>query len=142
MSSWAEITALLYRYAELRDQGDHPAAAELFAHGKVRSGGQVIDHHQLLARWGRNVIVYPDGPRTKHVMTNPIIEIDEAAGTATCRSCYLTLQAGPGFALQPIVAGSYHDRFERVDGKWRFAFRDFRSPELRGDMSHHTPPHT
>ena len=57
---------------------------------------------------------YPDGtPRTKHVTTNLIVEVDDDAGTATGRSYFTVLQAVPGLPLQPIVAGRYHDRFVR-----------------------------
>ena len=38
--------------------------------------------------------------------------------------------------LQPIIAGSYTDSFERVDGTWRFVERRMR-PTLYGDLSKH-----
>ncbi len=92
----------------------------------------------MLTLWQSGVTVYPDGtPRTKHVVTNPIIEVDAAAGTATCRSYYTVFQQAGDFALQPIVAGRYHDQFERVDGKWRFVFRDYSMMDMIGDVSHH-----
>ena len=75
-----------------------------------------------------NVIVYDDGtPRTKHVTTNIAIEVDEEAGTAVSRSYFIALQALPDLALQPIVSGSYQDRFERRDGQWRFVERRVRT---------------
>ena len=43
---------------------------------------------------------------------------------------------GDDFPLQPIIAGRYSDRFERVDGVWRFSERIIH-PELYGDLSHH-----
>jgi hypothetical protein len=83
-------------------------------------------------------MLYPDGtPRTKHVVTNPIIEVDEAAGTATCRSYYTVMQHTDEFPLQPIVAGRYHDRFQRVDGRWRYSFRDYSLMDMVADVSHH-----
>ena len=30
------------------------------------------------------------------------------------------MQGPPALPLQPIAAGRYLDRFERVDGRWRF----------------------
>jgi hypothetical protein len=55
--------------------------------------------------------------------------------TATARSSFTVLQIiKRGF--QPIVAGNYLDRFERVDGEWRFTERVF-DPRLLGDLSHH-----
>ena len=69
--------------------------------------------------------------------TNPIIEIDEALGTATCRSCYTVLQQIGDGPLQPIVAGRYHDHFERVGDVWRFSERDYSMMDLVGDVSGH-----
>ncbi|EUA56422.1 snoaL-like domain protein [Mycobacterium xenopi 4042] len=92
----------------------------------------------MLRFWRAAVVLYPDGtPRTKHVVTNPIIEIDEDAGTASCRSYYTVLQQIDDFPLQPIVVGRYHDGFERVDGAWRFCFRDYTLVDLVGDLSRH-----
>ena len=84
-----------------------------------------------------NVIVYDDGtPRTKHLTTNLAIEVDEEAGTAVSRAYFTALQAAPGLALQPIVSGRYHDRFERHDGHWRFVERRVRT-DLVGNVSRH-----
>ncbi|WP_230963186.1 nuclear transport factor 2 family protein [Burkholderia cepacia] len=71
------------------------------------------------------------------MITNPVIEIDETAHRATARSYYTVLQATEGFPLQPIAAGRYHDAFERVDGAWRFAFRDYTLFDLAGDLRFH-----
>jgi 3-phenylpropionate/cinnamic acid dioxygenase small subunit len=84
-----------------------------------------------------SLIVYDDGaPRTKHLTTNIVIEVDEAAGMAVSRSYFTVLQALPDFALQPIVSGRYQDRFERSDGQWRFVERRVRT-DLVGDVSRH-----
>ncbi len=83
------------------------------------------------------LIVYDDGtPRTRHVTTNIVIEADEEAGTAVSRAYFTVLQALPGLALQPIVSGRYRDRFERCDGRWRFADRHV-LVDLVGDVSRH-----
>jgi 3-phenylpropionate/cinnamic acid dioxygenase small subunit len=141
MSAETEIANLLYRYAEFMDTGDFAGAAALFDHARLRVGGGgdgTVDAATILTVWESGVRRYPDGtPRTKHVVTNPIIEVDEAAGTATCRSYYTVLQQTDGLPLQPIVAGRYHDDFERVDGKWRYAFRDYSLMDMVGDVSHH-----
>jgi 3-phenylpropionate/cinnamic acid dioxygenase small subunit len=139
MSSAVEITNLLYRYAECMDAGDFAGAAELFRHARIRLGGDAyVDADGVLQVWEQHVIRYDDGtPRTKHVTTNPIVEIDEDAGTATCRSYYSVLQQVQGGPLQVIIAGRYHDRFERVDGAWRFVERDYSLTDLVGDLSRH-----
>lgn len=139
MSSAVAITNLLYRYAELMDAGDLEGVAGLFRSATVAlADGRSVDADGLLAVWRAYVKLYPCGtPRTKHVITNPIVEIDEAAGTARCRSYYTVLQATPDLPLQVIAAGRYHDDFVRLDGEWRFAARDYRMLDLVGDLSQH-----
>jgi 3-phenylpropionate/cinnamic acid dioxygenase small subunit len=140
MSAETEIANLLYRYAECMDRGDLAGAASLFEHARLRVGGGdgTIDAAAMLAFWKAAVILYPDGtPRTKHVVTNPIIEVDDTAGTASCHSYYTVLQQTDDFPLQTIVAGRYHDRFQRVTGLWRYSFRDYTMMDMVGDVSHH-----
>jgi 3-phenylpropionate/cinnamic acid dioxygenase small subunit len=139
-ASAVAITNLLYRYAELIDTGDLSGAAALFAHAKIKITGseQPRDDQAVLAVWRSYMKIYPCGtPRTKHVITNPIVEIDEAAGTATCRSYYTVLQATDDLPLQIVAAGRYHDAFERVDGAWRFSYRDYSLLDLKGDLRGH-----
>jgi 3-phenylpropionate/cinnamic acid dioxygenase small subunit len=143
MRAETQITNLLYRYAECIDAGDLAGAAALFEHARIRIGGpdpeqDTIDAARLLGIWKSLIVLHPDGtPRTKHVTTNPIIEIDEDAGTASCRSYYTVLQQTDGMPLQTIVTGRYHDRFERVAGQWRFSYRDLTLIDMVGDVSRH-----
>ena len=139
MLAETQILNLLYRYAECIDAGDLAGAAALFEHARIRVGAEdTIDAAQLLGIWKSLIVLHPDGtPRTKHVTTNPIIEVDEDAGTANCRSYYTVLQQTDEFPLQTIVTGRYHDRFERVDGQWRFSYRDLTLIDMVGDVSHH-----
>jgi hypothetical protein len=98
----------------------------------------VVDRDGILDVWRSIVILHDDGtPRTQHVVTNPILEIDEAAGTAACRSRYTVLQQVDDGPLQVVAAGRYHDRFERVDEEWRFCERDYSMLDLVGDVSRH-----
>jgi 3-phenylpropionate/cinnamic acid dioxygenase small subunit len=143
VSPETEITNLLYRYAELIDDGDLEGASRLFTHARVlmrgnTDGDGTVDAAGVLASWHDFIRLYPDGtPRTKHVITNPIVEVDEVAGTATCRSYYTVFQQTETLALAPIIAGRYHDRFERVDGAWRYCYRDYSLVDLVGDLSAH-----
>jgi 3-phenylpropionate/cinnamic acid dioxygenase small subunit len=139
MLAETQITNLLYRYAECIDAGDLAGAATLFEHARIRIGPEdTIDATRLLGVWKSLIVLHPDGtPRTKHVTTNPIVEVDEDAGTASCRSYYTVLQQTDEFPLQTIVTGRYHDRFERVDGEWRFSYRDLTLIDMVGDVSRH-----
>jgi 3-phenylpropionate/cinnamic acid dioxygenase small subunit len=137
-----QITNLLYTYADLIDTGNLDGAARLFEDAEIirRPGGdiRVMNADELLAMWRDVIIIHEDGtPRTKHVITNPIIEVDEDAGTATCRSYYTVFQQTANISLQPVVAGRYLDRFARRDGKWIFASRDYSLRDLDGNMTDH-----
>jgi hypothetical protein len=70
-------------------------------------------------------------------MTNPILDIDESAGTALARSCFTVLQSTAYFPLQIIASGRYRDRFARIDGRWCFVERDYRQLDFTGDLSRH-----
>lgn len=141
MDAATEITNLLYTYASLVDAGDFEGIGRLFAHcavsdasGRldVRGAGKVARLYETTTRR------YPETgtPRTAHLVTNPVVEVDEAAGAARCRSRYTVLQQTPSLPLQPIIAGRYESTFERVDGAWRFATHRF-SIDLVGDLGQH-----
>lgn len=138
-----EIENLLYTYAERIDAGDLEGLAELFTHGRILpspSGSRtsaVEGREGVLAMYRAVTRLYADGtPRTRHVTTNAIIEVDDPAGTATARSSYTVLQQTDALPLQPIICGRYHDTFERLDGRWWFATRTM-FVDLVGDLSQH-----
>jgi 3-phenylpropionate/cinnamic acid dioxygenase small subunit len=82
------------------------------------------------------VQLHGSSPATKHVTTNVIVEIDDDGRRATARSYFTVLQALVDLPLQVIVAGRYHDRFVRDEGRWRFAERIVWM-DLTGDLSRH-----
>jgi 3-phenylpropionate/cinnamic acid dioxygenase small subunit len=135
-----EIQNLVHRYAELIDLGDFTTLGQLLGRADVGSGdhpGSLTGSEAVTAMFTSTTRRYEDGtPRTKHVTTNCIVDVDEAAGTGTCRSYFTVFQAVPALPLQPIVAGRYHDRFVRDDGTWRFAERRF-FIDLVGDVGQH-----
>ena len=132
------IEALIYRYAECMDAGDFDGVAALFEASTYGShGGPRLTGSAEVAEVLRQVVKLYDGtPKTKHVTTNVVVEVDEEAGTATARSYFTVIQALDGFPLQTIVAGRYHDSFERADGTWRFCDREI-FMDLIGDTSRH-----
>jgi hypothetical protein len=120
------------------DDGDFAGVGTLLADATFNGGaGSVSGRDAIEKMLVDSLIVYDDGtPRTKHVTTNVAIEVDDEAGTAVSRAYFTALQALPDLALQPIVSGRYHDRFERRDGKWRFVERRVHT-DLVGDVSRH-----
>lgn len=137
-SSYRTIERLIAAYAELVDDGDFDGVGHLLRGATFRGGaGSVTGRHAIEKMLRENVIVYDDGtPRTKHLITNVAIEVDEESGTAISRSYFTALQALPDMGLQPIVSGRYYDRFERCEGRWRFLERRVRT-DLVGDTSRH-----
>jgi 3-phenylpropionate/cinnamic acid dioxygenase small subunit len=135
------ISDLVYTYAERIDLGDFDGLADLFTHAVVIGGEDFVrkGRDEVLTMYVDGTRRYEDNgtPHTKHVTTNLMVNVDEEAGTATARSYFTVLQALPdSLALQPIIAGRYHDRFEKVDGAWRFSERRM-LVDLVGDLSQH-----
>ncbi|ORM33389.1 nuclear transport factor 2 family protein [Williamsia sp. 1135] len=110
----------------------------LLEHATFGGGGGSVNGAEVLQEmFEKTVVTYADGtPKTKHVTTNMLIDIDEESGGATARSYFTVLQALPDLPLQTIVAGRYADRFDYVDGHWRFADRQV-TIDLFGDVSRH-----
>ena len=141
MDSYRDIENLLYLYAERIDAGNLEGVAEMFSNAEILAldlENGVRGYDEVLAMYQNSTRIYEKTgtPCTKHVTTNAIIEVDEENNSATARSYFTVFQALDDFPLQPIIAGRYHDRFERVGGKWRFKERKM-LPELYGDLSRH-----
>jgi len=139
MRDRAAIERLIFVYAERLDAGDFAAVADLFSDAILKASGRVVatDRQAIQRLYESSTRRYEDGtPRTKHVVTNVVIEIDERAEAATARSYFTVFQALPDFPLQVIIAGRYRDAFVREAGQWRFTEREI-IPELFGDLSRH-----
>jgi hypothetical protein len=136
--SHAAIGNLIATYAELVDDGDFAGVGALLGGATFTGGSGTVSGRDAVERMLReNVIVYEDGtPRTKHITTNTVVEVDEEGGTAVARSYFTVLQALPELSLRPIASGRYEDRFERREGEWLFVERRVRT-DLVGDLSHH-----
>jgi hypothetical protein len=136
-----DIVQLIYTYADRIDSGDFEGVADLFAHAEITVEGTdqlYRGREEALGMYVGTTRRYPNGtPNTKHVMTNVMVDVDEAKGTGTSKSYFTVLQEVPGsLTLQPIISGRYRDRFEKVDGSWRFAGMHI-IMDLMGDLGHH-----
>ena len=121
------IAELIYRYAELIDDGDFSGLGKLLAGAAITFEGSDREYRgavQIQRLYEHSTRRYPNGtPLTKHVMTNVIVTPvgggDGDSDTAASRSYYTVFQAVPGeLALQPIIAGRYRHRFGCTDGQW------------------------
>ena len=135
-----EIEALVYGYAERIDAGDMAGVVDLFAHATWRSSatGDVLRDPAAVRAVYDRIVVYDDGtPRTKHLITNLVVDVAEDGASATGRCSFTVLQGiTPGEPLQVAVAGRYEDRYERGPDGWRFADRLFLA-QLGGDQTQH-----
>ena len=93
-NSYADISNLLSEYTHRFDLGNLEGAAQLFRHARVQTAPDTwIDYKQLLDIWREGVIMYDDGtPKTKHVCTNAVINIDEDNDAADSKSYYVVYQ--------------------------------------------------
>lgn len=135
------IPKLIYTYAERIDAGDFAGVAELFAHATLTFegfGDAVTGREAIEALYTRSTRRFDDGtPKTKHVMTNMIVDASDDGTSAASRSYFTVLQAVPGvLSLQPVVAGRYRHTFESVEGRWRVATMHV-IIDLVGDLAHH-----
>src|SRR6266852_4704447 len=110
------ITALVHSYAELLDAGDLDGVAALFSNATWRSAasGTMRGAAAVRSVYDR-VMLYDGSPRTKHVLTNLTITLDQDTATATGR-CYFTVLQGviPGEPIQIVLSGRHTDRYEKV----------------------------
>jgi ketosteroid isomerase-like protein len=134
------IRNLLGKYCELMDAGRFAGLAELFAHATLADEqGNIFatGSDEMRAMWERQTILYDGKPGTRHVTANPVIDVDDAAGTAQVASSYVVFQGTDRLPLQAIVTGRYLDTFTRdVDGEWHFTQRRYAIDHV-GDLSHH-----
>ena len=135
------ITKLVYTYAERIDAGDFAGVGELFAHATLTFegyGNAVSGREAIEDLYTRSTRRFEDGtPRTKHVMTNVIVDVADDGQRAASRSYFTVLQAVPGaLVLQPVIAGRYRHTYELVQGHWRVATMHVMI-DLMGDLGHH-----
>ena len=135
------IADLVHLYAERIDAGDFAGVGALFADAAILGpDGTPVARGADEARrlYERTTRRYEDGtPRTKHVTSNLIVEVDGGGEEARARSYFTVFQAVPGaLALQPIVAGRYHDVFARSGDTWRFRERRM-FVDLVGELGRH-----
>ncbi len=123
-----EITALVYRYAELLDGGDIDGVVALFADATWRSAatGTVLRAPEEIRAVYESIMPDDGTPKTQHLMSNLTIDLVDGADEATGR-CYYTVLQGldAGEPIQTIVAGRYVDRYRRGSDGWKFADRLF-----------------
>lgn len=134
------IRGLLATYCRLIDAGDFAGVGALMAHAVLRTedGAAIATGAAEVERLYAGLVrLHDDGtPGTQHVVANAIFDEPEADGSVTVTSTYLVFQALPEVPLQPIVTGTYVDRFEADAEGWRFVERRF-GIGRSGRLEHH-----
>lgn len=128
------ITELLYRYAELIDAGEFDGVGELLGRGSFMGVAGAAPIAKLFASTTRRFPDHGDTPRTRHLVLNPIVDVD--GDSAIARSTFCVIQQTDVVALQPIVVGRYFDTFARDESGWHFTERKV-DVQMVGDVSDH-----
>ena len=134
------IRNLSYAYTNCVDEGDWAGVAELLSEAVLRpmsagmSGEPVRGREAIERFYAEQVITYRGSPRTRHMVTNHIIEID--GDRAEGRSYFQVLQALSRMPPEIVVVGRYQDAFARTPDGWRFTEKIIRA-EWFGHVRHH-----
>jgi len=128
------VIELLYRYAELIDAGDFDGVGELLGRGEFMGVAGAESIAKLFATTTRRFPDHGNTPRTRHLVLNPIVDVN--GDVATARSTFCVVQRTDTVALQPIVVGRYADTFGRDAQGWHFTARTV-DVEMVGDVSDH-----
>lgn len=136
------IERLLMAYCWGIDTGDFESTAALFGddgqYGLVGAGA-ARGSAQVLGMFQASVRTYDGVPRTRHVITNIVIEVGDGATTGSVRCYVQVIHQPPGEEIRPIVVGTYLDRVHLVGDQWQFAERRMHL-ELVGDLTSHLQP--
>jgi 3-phenylpropionate/cinnamic acid dioxygenase small subunit len=132
-----QIANLIFRYAELVDDGDFDGVGELFARAGYGMPGALIEGRAIGDVMRRSVLLHNGAMRTKHVTTNLAIMLNpDTPDAATCRSYFTVMQATDTLPLQPIITGRYSDTLARDEDGWYFTERVIAMEQI-GDVSQH-----
>jgi SnoaL-like domain len=136
-----QIERLILDHFDAADRGDFDRQADLLARAHVRyvHGETVLLDVNDRDAFRQAIIgatnIYEDGtPRAHHVVSNIVIDVDDAIRHARSR-CYTTvLRATKDMPLRPVYCGVFHDTFERDAEGWYFVDR-LGEARLSGDHS-------
>jgi hypothetical protein len=121
-----QIRALSYEYTFRLDGGDFAGVAELLQGGVLRMSAAGLNQEPIRGQeaiagfYAGQVVTYDGDPRTRHVISNHVIEVAEGRAQASARCYFTVLQAAPRQPIQTVVCGRYFDSFEKRAGEWRF----------------------
>lgn len=135
-----EIQKLMYEYCWRIDSGDFDGVCDLLKDADISYDGKLAyskDPKGYMMTL-KPIVRFEDGtPKTCHMCIDPIIDVAEDGLTAAGRSYTVVLQGNTGEFMPRIIwIDRKFDTFEKVDGKWRFATRNYIT-RSEGDTSRH-----
>jgi ketosteroid isomerase-like protein len=135
------IQNILYEYGYLIDAGNFAGIGRHFGDAILSSEGSdlhVTGAEAIQKYYEASTRIYEDTgtPKTKHVFTNFMIEINGDEGVANSKANYFVLQQTDDLPLQAIISGHYEHRYAKRDGTWRMTHKKFYVDQI-GDLSHH-----
>ena len=134
---YAAVRNLLATFCELMDSGELDALGSLFADA-VLLGPDGAELARGTAEstlfFSRRLRLYDGSPRTRHVLSSPVIHVD--GDMATSRTPYLVVQQVGPERVEIVAAGRFRDTFSCTGGEWRFAARQFFLDQT-GDLEMH-----
>jgi hypothetical protein len=141
MDDVAAVSALVHAYAERLDRGDLDGVADLFARAVWRSAQAPngIRGRDAIRHVYDGVRLTAGSPRTRHLLTDLVVDVDETAGTATATCAFTVIHAPVDGVPRPILAGRYRDAFARDGDAWHFTER-VTEVELTGGVGAHYGP--
>jgi 3-phenylpropionate/cinnamic acid dioxygenase small subunit len=138
------IREVLERYMRYNDDGALDRIVELFdADARYQVVGRVLRGHDEIRAFlagngfadGRPQWTDPGEllkqPRSMHVSSNPIIDVD--GDQATAESEFLVLQRDEQGHARITLAGRYRDRLRKIEGRWLITTRTGVSLARPGD---------
>jgi hypothetical protein len=136
MGDYAEISNLLYRYAELLNTGQFDLVGELFSQGRVRveGGTKTYEGATEVAEMYRSTVGSSTGGVDSLLFTSNL-QVTVEGLEATAKSYFVAYHQRPGVIL-PVVGGRYRDQLARREGTWSFVERVM-TIDLIGDLGSH-----
>jgi hypothetical protein len=132
------INRLMLAYCSNIDKGQLDDMAALFSRGTwIPSPGSPLKGQDAVAGFLNDFVILYDGvPKTRHVISNVLIDLADDVKSATAESYVIIYQAVDDSGPQIILQGYYNDTFTLDDGVWCFNERHVFADGM-GDVSKH-----
>jgi 3-phenylpropionate/cinnamic acid dioxygenase small subunit len=117
------ITEVLYRYARACDRADEGLMRSCFHPGSLHRHGRYQGTSAEFVTFAMKII--SGSKRTKHLISNPLIEFEGDAALSECHylAYHRLANAGTGAEEDNFSGGRFLDRFERRGGVWKIVER-------------------